>query len=336
MIKIRGFTLMELLVVITIIGVLGGIGVTQFGGAQKNSRDTAKKADLDAIAKAYETSFDEFTQRYRALRVSDFGNGMIPEQSPGVSYEYTYGPDHSVTTEKRISAFKVCADLSDGSKYCKSSNQGAVPSPTPTPVPPTLTPTSPPGPTAIPTPTSTTAPTTTSTPLPIKRVFITSLLYNGDLGGLDGADLKCQARAQMTLLRGTWKAWLSDGTTHAVARFTRTNQYRLIDGTPIASSWNDLTDGTIANYINMDQWGFSPVRHNAWTNTTSGGYIIERQANKNCDNWTSSANYYTGVNGVTHNETFSGISDSYASQWTQLPFGEASCDTEYRLYCFEQ
>src|SRR5207248_2675590 len=43
-----------------------------------------------------------------------------------------------------------------------------------------------------------------------KRVFVTSVMYDGNLGGLAGADAKCQARATAASLSGTYKAWLSD------------------------------------------------------------------------------------------------------------------------------
>src|SRR5438045_3087614 len=47
-----------------------------------------------------------------------------------------------------------------------------------------------------------------------KLVFVTSTAYVGNLGGLQGADMKCQARAAAGRLRGTFLAWLS-GTTGA-------------------------------------------------------------------------------------------------------------------------
>ena len=50
----KGFTLVELLVVITIIAVLSMIGMTIFSGVQKNARDAKRRADLDAIHTALE------------------------------------------------------------------------------------------------------------------------------------------------------------------------------------------------------------------------------------------------------------------------------------------
>lgn len=53
------FTLIELIVVITIIAVLVAIASVAYGGAQKNSRDARRIEDLNAIQKAMELAFDQ-------------------------------------------------------------------------------------------------------------------------------------------------------------------------------------------------------------------------------------------------------------------------------------
>jgi prepilin-type N-terminal cleavage/methylation domain-containing protein len=50
----KGFTLVELLVVITIIGILSNIGISTFSSAQQKTRDAKRKAYLKQIADAFE------------------------------------------------------------------------------------------------------------------------------------------------------------------------------------------------------------------------------------------------------------------------------------------
>ena len=62
-----GFTLIELMVVVAIIGILMAAGIVAFSGAQRNARDARRKADVDAIAKALEQRYAD-TGNYMSLR----------------------------------------------------------------------------------------------------------------------------------------------------------------------------------------------------------------------------------------------------------------------------
>nr|MBA3500495.1 hypothetical protein [Deltaproteobacteria bacterium] len=86
-----------------------------------------------------------------------------------------------------------------------------------------------------------------------KRVFLTAGQFSGaQIGGLTGADAKCQAEAMAANLTGTYKAWLSDITGSPSTRFTKSTivPYVRTDGFLLAQSFDDLTDGTIAGPIN--------------------------------------------------------------------------------------
>lgn len=155
-----------------------------------------------------------------------------------------------------------------------------------------------------------------------KTVFITSAVYTGNLGGIAGADAKCQARADAASLGGAYKAWISDNSGTPETNHTHNpSRYQLVNGTTIANNWDDLTDGSLLHSINLDE--NSNVRNGAtvWTDTTQQGIIIS--SSDSCNNW-------SGVSG--NGETgFSTYSDG---RWTD--YAQRSCSPSYRLYCFQQ
>ena len=56
--KYKGFTLIELLVVITIIAILSTLGLVLFGNVQSRARDSQRRGDINAIAKAMEANYN--------------------------------------------------------------------------------------------------------------------------------------------------------------------------------------------------------------------------------------------------------------------------------------
>lgn len=114
--KKDGFTLIELLVVVTVLAILALAGMAAFRNAAGNARDAKRKADIDAIAKAYETKFDAGSSLYPVLVGTDFTSVEIPTPPEGGNY--------SGFVTAASSAFQICATLENGSQYCKSSSQG--------------------------------------------------------------------------------------------------------------------------------------------------------------------------------------------------------------------
>ena len=86
-----GFTLIELLVVISIIAVLAVIAAVIFSGVQSRARDAKRRADVTAIAKAYEAQKVAGSTTYTASAVGWFAGGAVPiEASTDRNYILIY------------------------------------------------------------------------------------------------------------------------------------------------------------------------------------------------------------------------------------------------------
>ena len=92
--------------------------------------------------------------------------------------------------------------------------------------------------------------------LPFRRVFVTSKLYTGNMGGLAEADKQCQMLAESAGLQGTFLAWLGNKETWPADRMEQANvPYRRTDDKPVAMSWDDLVDGNLALPIDLTEKG---------------------------------------------------------------------------------
>ena len=96
--------------------------------------------------------------------------------------------------------------------------------------------------------------------------------FNGDLGGLAGADAECQDAADAVGLGGVWQAWLSDSNSSPTLRWDTHAQahYYVLDGHVIAANYADLVDGALASPINITENG-QLANVAAWTGTGSDG-----------------------------------------------------------------
>ncbi len=162
-----------------------------------------------------------------------------------------------------------------------------------------------------------------------KTVFVTSASFNGNLGGLTGADAICQAEADgpaSIVPSGTYLAWLSDGTDSPETRFTKSSHpYMLPDGTKIAEDFTDLTDGSILHGIDIDPTGKRVGVVQFWTGTNADGTTAGD--NLTCGRWAADpvANFF-GMAGTTHLSSTS---------WS-THYGRARCSWRYKLACFQQ
>jgi hypothetical protein len=164
-----------------------------------------------------------------------------------------------------------------------------------------------------------------------RTAFVTSARYTGDLGGLDGADEICNDHAAAAGLPGSYRAWLSDSTGSPSTRFTPSaDPYRRVDGTPIAESWTDLTDGDLLTSLSMDEYGDLVVDDGsndwAWTATAFDG---TGPVGSTCGQWDTADGSSQGRKGDLH---------SRASNWSSNSNpGSFNCLTQTaHLYCFQQ
>ncbi len=152
-----------------------------------------------------------------------------------------------------------------------------------------------------------------------KRIFVTAASYSGNLGGLAGADQKCNLAAQAETLGGGWKAWLSDSTTNAIDRIQDVGPWTLVGQTIIFKNKANLTTIPVHS-VDITEQGKVVSSANVWTGTQSGG----QGTNGTCQGWTYSNSSYYGTAG----------SVLQISEWTSSV--ASSCSEENHLYCIEQ
>lgn len=90
--KERGFSLIELIVVITIIAVITAVGVVSFGGASKKSRDSKRMSDLERYRVALEM-YRQTNGSYPANFPTDLINASLIQSvltDPKSGYTYVY------------------------------------------------------------------------------------------------------------------------------------------------------------------------------------------------------------------------------------------------------
>lgn len=163
-------------------------------------------------------------------------------------------------------------------------------------------------------------------------VFASSELYTGNLGGLAGADAACQQLATAVALGGTFKAWLSDGTSFARDRTTHSDlPYTLVDGTIVAQGWAGLTSGTLLHAINRTEAGTLPPTGTyscapfVWTSAWADGTHVLND----CAGWTSSSASVDGDGGDWTK------ADGTWSYWGCTDT-QRGCSGTAALYCIQQ
>lgn len=129
-----GFTLVEILVVITIISILSVIGMVIFGGVQKSARNSARKQDIQAIARALEVNKGTNTSIYNSLQPSQLASGIPQDPSGTKKYCILSRINNTTPAKPTVWGDSACptAVESAGTSVEEITAAGGVPPPTAT------------------------------------------------------------------------------------------------------------------------------------------------------------------------------------------------------------
>jgi hypothetical protein len=153
------------------------------------------------------------------------------------------------------------------------------------------------------------------------RAFVTAALYSGNLGGLVGADQKCQQMADLAQLGGTFLAWISIDTdaTRTADRWPTDSVFDLVNGFRFASSYAELVGAGPHNpplAITQSGGGLPPAAA-VWTGGGSNATLSD------CNDWTNGSPSFNGTRATVG-----------SGNWQNG--GTLPCHNQAHLYCFEQ
>ena len=130
---LKGFTLFELLVSISIIGILVAVASTAYGVTQRKARDTRRTEDMNAVQKAAEIYYSQNSYSYPA-NSSSFGSVLQlwpvdPKSTGWTGYQYsnvgsTYCACAALeNTGNGNASDNLCTFAAGGTFFCVKSQQ---------------------------------------------------------------------------------------------------------------------------------------------------------------------------------------------------------------------
>jgi parallel beta-helix repeat protein len=158
-------------------------------------------------------------------------------------------------------------------------------------------------------------------------MFTTSTTFTGNLGGLAGADAKCQTLATAAGLKGNYRAYLGATSTSAPSRFAGASGWTRVDGKPMINQIADFGTVALTYPPSLDQTGndltaSGEVR--VWTATNANTSYFGQNCNTGgtVADWSAlTTTTMTGALSATNGNVLTGGS-------------VVACALSLHLYCF--
>ncbi|HXY18258.1 MAG TPA: type II secretion system protein [Candidatus Nitrosopolaris sp.] len=138
----QGFTIVELLIVIVVIGILATLVITTYNGVQSKARDTKRKTDINALqgqveayntnAGFYPTLADMNDSAWRSTNMKGLDPSALNDpQNPNPTstlcatttahcYVYAVTPSGCDNSTTDCTSYTLSASLEDGTTYSKT------------------------------------------------------------------------------------------------------------------------------------------------------------------------------------------------------------------------
>lgn len=165
-----------------------------------------------------------------------------------------------------------------------------------------------------------------------KIIFASSQVYNGNLGGSNGADQKCQQLAITAGLPGQYKSFTNDGRRAPAYSSSPNVPFVRVDSNIFESGLNTppivAIDSSFALPLN---YPVDETEQSLPTNAGPSVYVwtgLDSSAiptGNDCQGWTSSSSSNIGTVGWT-----------LTTDGTWANYRTFTCDTQQRLYCLQQ
>ena len=115
--KQSGFTIVELLIVIVVIGILAALVITTFTGIQQKARNTERETDIKAMYSSLEAYYANSNGRYPTLANMNDSTGRAANMK-GLDQEALKDPkgaDYTIVSSPAANAYSYAVTASDGS-----------------------------------------------------------------------------------------------------------------------------------------------------------------------------------------------------------------------------